>query len=750
MAAGLIDKGFYRWIARKYALGTRHRRGFPNLFYLLPWSHREQKSPLRSQVLNTYQPTMLRQFFNRSFHFHYHLHFKFDLFFRTYNTYYYSISQARQQKHTREAVIMPRGVGPGTQTAEFPETRDILTLLTMTAKEKESSLGPIVPMSFFTAQEPGSIYLQREQEVQGVPVSGKPGISILPMPYSMGPMYSTPAMQAIQQTYIHHQSMPPAARNLFEKTPLRGEAFAERCRRTMLPTTYSLLEYYKYRTVRCFLDFQKLFIQGPSLYHAYLPDPPSVPLSFSPFLFFLRAPLRSSRLTKFPFRSFVERLMSVPSVPHPRETVRVPLGTIPGMQTAALPESPAILTLLTMVANEKENGPGTFIPMSLLTAGEPGRIHFTREKQGVQGEQEVHGVPVPGKPGVSILPTRHIMSKMEAVHSLQTKQSIYKRHLFHPIYLMQRGYHIYPMNSAHSTHPLYSTHAMHPLQLLHLPHSLQQAAASFSSTVTVPGSMQTAVEDELTSSAPPIWPGAEIISMLESYKPLIPITLLKPLSTLRTTRLATSAPIETQKASRAAPGTGTPPILLRTARSAIPAAAAEPGARTVPIAQITSIPIAPLTALTTRRAARTPGAEGALQNSFTFPAVSTVPAMQTVPTSPIPTSIPPYGERPPGQEFKFDYPGALMRSGTSLEYFNPTRMFRPPSAQAAPLDDIGRKSVPGMPRRDMDHLTHESKNVSIHPDSQGISQQMNLNQLTDRVYRMLERKIRMERERRGW
>ena len=56
--------------------------------------------------------------------------------------------------------------------------------------------------------------------------------------------------------------LPPAARNLFEKTPLRGEAFAEQCRRTMLQTTCRLLEHFKHRTVRCFLDFQKLFIHG--------------------------------------------------------------------------------------------------------------------------------------------------------------------------------------------------------------------------------------------------------------------------------------------------------------------------------------------------------------------------------------------------------------------------------------------------------------------------------------------------------
>jgi hypothetical protein len=114
------------------------------------------------------------------------------------------------------------------------------------------------------------------------------------------------------------------------------------------------------------------------------------------------------------------------------------------------------------------------------------------------------------------------------------------------------------------------------------------------------------------------------------------------------------------------------------------------------------------------------------------------------------TSTDGYGEKSLSPEFKFDYPGALRRSGPSLEYFNPARMSRPPSAPEAPLEDIGRKAVPGMTPGDTDHLTQESKNVSIHPDSQGISRQMNLNQLTDRVYRMLERKIRMERERRGW
>jgi hypothetical protein len=53
----------------------------------------------------------------------------------------------------------------------------------------------------------------------------------------------------------------PAIRNLFEKTPLRGGAFAEHCRCKMLQTEYRLLVHFKYCIVRYFPDFQRLFIK---------------------------------------------------------------------------------------------------------------------------------------------------------------------------------------------------------------------------------------------------------------------------------------------------------------------------------------------------------------------------------------------------------------------------------------------------------------------------------------------------------
>jgi hypothetical protein len=66
-----------------------------------------------------------------------------------------------------------------------------------------------------------------------------------------------PAFTDFEQSKI---DAPGGQGALFEKTPLRGEAFAGQCRRTMLKTACRLLEHFKYRTVGAFWTSKNFFM----------------------------------------------------------------------------------------------------------------------------------------------------------------------------------------------------------------------------------------------------------------------------------------------------------------------------------------------------------------------------------------------------------------------------------------------------------------------------------------------------------
>ncbi|NIM15099.1 MAG: hypothetical protein GTO45_24310 [Candidatus Aminicenantes bacterium] len=84
----------------------------------------------------------------------------------------------------------------------------------------------------------------------------------------------------------------------------------------------------------------------------------------------------------------------------------------------------------------------------------------------------------------------------------------------------------------------------------------------------------------------------------------------------------------------------------------------------------------------------------------------------------------------------------------SLDYFTPHRVSVGDRDQS--LIEVGK---PGFPAMDVkDKIT--SENIFGNYASPGISQQqgsnIDIDQLTDRVYRVLEDKIRTEKEMRGW
>ena len=84
MDIGIINTGFQRWVRRKYAFVPLQRRGFPALFYLV---HR-------------YKPgksiTILQQLLSRVYDFHFQFYVKFNLFFPGFNLHVPSTLPARQ------------------------------------------------------------------------------------------------------------------------------------------------------------------------------------------------------------------------------------------------------------------------------------------------------------------------------------------------------------------------------------------------------------------------------------------------------------------------------------------------------------------------------------------------------------------------------------------------------------------------------------------------------------------------------
>ncbi len=84
MDIGIINTGFQRWVRRKYAFVPLRRRGFPTLFYLV---HR-------------YKPgksiTILQQLLSRVYDFHFQFYVKFNLFFPGFNLHVPSTLPARQ------------------------------------------------------------------------------------------------------------------------------------------------------------------------------------------------------------------------------------------------------------------------------------------------------------------------------------------------------------------------------------------------------------------------------------------------------------------------------------------------------------------------------------------------------------------------------------------------------------------------------------------------------------------------------
>jgi hypothetical protein len=90
----------------------------------------------------------------------------------------------------------------------------------------------------------------------------------------------------------------------------------------------------------------------------------------------------------------------------------------------------------------------------------------------------------------------------------------------------------------------------------------------------------------------------------------------------------------------------------------------------------------------------------------------------------------------------------------TLDYFNPAGLTQRELKTC--LKEMGDKSVPPM-GQEMEKVAAKkipSSRGTDGPGILGVSRQhqanINLNLLTDQVYQMLETRLRMERERRGW
>jgi hypothetical protein len=95
--------------------------------------------------------------------------------------------------------------------------------------------------------------------------------------------------------------------------------------------------------------------------------------------------------------------------------------------------------------------------------------------------------------------------------------------------------------------------------------------------------------------------------------------------------------------------------------------------------------------------------------------------------------------------------GISFQKAPALDYFTPHRVSVGNRDQ--PLIDVGKPMVPGMDVKDKVTGEHIFDNYAG-PGIRGVSQQhppnIDIDQLTDRVYRVLEDKIRTEKEMRGW
>jgi hypothetical protein len=80
----MLDKGFHQGITRKYALVPQHRRKFPALFHLKP--RFEPGGPVHYLILKKKYITVLPQVLNRIYSFNFQLHFKFHRFSRQFTT----------------------------------------------------------------------------------------------------------------------------------------------------------------------------------------------------------------------------------------------------------------------------------------------------------------------------------------------------------------------------------------------------------------------------------------------------------------------------------------------------------------------------------------------------------------------------------------------------------------------------------------------------------------------------------------